>query len=139
MNDVLELVDRNSDLLGIGIKLIADMFCEQPGGEIRRSRLDTNLGNHDGARVFCDTIVFLDHLTHPDRLASHIKVVSACLGADLEDRFTILAVGADGRQQNLGLERKGLEAFLITNVGNLNGCVNGLVSSSAPMVDDNNR
>ncbi len=85
-------MNGNCDFLSIGIELVANMLSEQPGSEVRGSRLYANLRNHDGTRVLCDVFVLLNHAVHPDRFASHVKVVSASLGAYLEDFLAILGV-----------------------------------------------
>lgn len=137
MTNLLKLMNSNGDLLGIGIELIANMLSEEPCSEIRGSRLYANLRNHDGARVLCDIFVLFDHAAHPDRLASHVKIVSARLSAYLEDLLAILAVRTNGRDHYFGLDCKRLEPLFVTNIGDFYACENRPVSDHLVIRDDN--
>lgn len=102
--------------------MLADVLGQHPSGEIRWSRLDTSLRDHDGASRLCRSFVFLNHQSNPGHLAGDIEVVGARLGARPHDVLTILAVGADCGDEDARFLNERLDLREVVCVGDLDCC-----------------
>ncbi len=132
-------MDRQGHVLGLGIELLADVLSQHPGCEIRWGRFNTNLRDHNGPGRLCRGLVFLNHQGDPGHLASDVEVVSASLGTGANNVLAILAVRADGGDEDARLLSECFELRKIVCVGNLNGYKRTLErgSSYTRQADDN--
>lgn len=112
-------MNRDGYFSGLSIQLLPQAIREHPSTQIRRRRLDANLGYHDSTAGLGRLFVLLDHCANPGDFAGYVKVVSSLLGTIPEHNFTILTVWTNSSQQNKRLGSEIFDLLGIAYVGNL--------------------
>lgn len=101
----------------LGLNELSQCPCEQ----IRRARLDSTLGQEDGACRFGFRFVLPDHVQCPGCFAGTVEIMSASFCACLESVFTILSIRSHGGNKNVGFPSQCKQVCII-EAANLNFC-----------------
>lgn len=113
MRNILQLVDGHGDITSLRGELFSQHLGKRPCEEVRRRRLDANLGEHHGTRLLGRLLIPFNHPLDPGHLSSHVKVMGAVLGARLERKLAILEVRAHSTDEDEGLLGQGIEVLVV--------------------------
>lgn len=118
--NVRDLMNCNNNILSRGPKDFAQVLRHGPRHQISRCRLDSILRQHDGACLFCDILILLDHPGDPWDLPGTIEIMRTRFGTKPEGELSVQTVRPDRSDDDACFLDKSLQLTLIIYIGELN-------------------